>query len=95
MVHQSSQKSLNDINGAVCIFGKMWICLACLLIPGSWSVAICVDSIVLQYGSLDFVSLYIIKGDIIGVACLDRCILAPESEIASMIVLVGLGGESI
>ena len=66
----------------------MWICLTCLIIPGSWSVAMCVESIVLQYGSLYFISLSIITGDIVGVACLARCILAPESVISSMLVLV-------
>ena len=35
MVHQSSHKTPNDINRAVCILGKMWIYLASLLRPGS------------------------------------------------------------
>ena len=35
MVHPSSHKTHNNINGAACIFGKMWICLARLLRPGS------------------------------------------------------------
>ena len=47
MVHPSSHKTPNDINGSVLIFGLMWICLACLLSPGSWIVAICDDFIVL------------------------------------------------
>ena len=34
MVHTSSHKTTNDINGSVCIFGKMRICLASLLLPG-------------------------------------------------------------
>ena len=46
----------------------------------------------LLYGSLDLISLYIITGAIVGVACLARCIFAPESAIASMLVPVGLGG---
>ena len=73
----------------------MWICLDSLLIPGSWSVAICVDSVVLPYGSLAVISLSIITGDIVRVACLARCIFAPESAIVSMLLLVGLGGVSI
>ena len=35
MLHPSSNKTPNDINGDVWIFGKMWICLTCLLRPGS------------------------------------------------------------
>ena len=76
-------------------FGKMWICLSILLIPGSWSVAICVNTIVLPYGSLDLISLSIIKGAIVGVSYLDRCIFAPEHEISRMLVIVGLGGVSV
>ena len=66
-----------------------------LLRPGRWSVAICVDYIVLPSGSLAFISLSIITGAIVGVACLARCIFATESSIASMLFLVGLGGVSI
>ena len=95
MVHPSSHINPNDINGDVCIFGKMWIYLACFLRPGSWSVAICVDSIVLPSGSLAFISFYIIIGAIAEVDCLDRFLFAPESAIASMLVLVVLGGVSI
>ena len=70
VVHPSSHKTPNDINGDVCILGKMWICLSRLLIPGSWSVAICVNSIVLPSGSLDFISLSIITVAVVGVACI-------------------------
>ena len=91
MVHPSSHKTTDDINGSVCIYGKIWICIDSLIIPGSWSVAICVESIVPPYCSLDFISLSIITGAIVGVACLARCIFAPESVISSMLVLVGLG----
>ena len=49
----------------------------------------------LPSGSFAFISFYIITGAIVGVACLDRCVFAPESEFASMLVLVGLGGLSI
>ena len=52
MVHPASHKTPNDINGDVFIFGKMWICLAILLRPDSFSVAMCVNSIVLPSGSL-------------------------------------------
>ena len=89
MVHPYSHKTPNDINGAVYIFGKMWIYLASLIKPGSCSVAICVDSIVLPPSSLAFISLSIITGAIVEVACIDRCIFAPESAIAFMLVLVG------
>ena len=54
-----------------------------------------VDSIVLPSGSIDYISFSIITGAIVGVACLARCIFAPEFVIASMLVLVGLGGVSI
>ena len=42
IVHPSSHKTPNNINGAVCIFGEMCIYLVCLLINGSWSVALVV-----------------------------------------------------
>ena len=71
----------------------MRICLAYFIRPGSWSVAICVDSIVIPSGSLDLISFTIITGA--GVACLAMFIFAPGSAIASMLVLVGLGGVSI
>ena len=35
MVHPSSHNTPNNLNEAVCIFGKMWICLASLIRPGS------------------------------------------------------------
>ena len=35
MVHPPSHRTPNDISGTVFIFGKIWICLACLLRPGS------------------------------------------------------------
>ena len=92
MVHPSSHKSTNYINGSVCILGKMWICIACLLISGRWSVSICIDSIVLLSGSLGFISFYIITGAILGVDLLARCIFAPESAIVIMLVLFVLGG---
>ena len=95
MMHPSSHRNPNNINGAVCIFGKMGICLACFLRPGSWSDAMCVDSIVLPSGSLVFISFSIIIEAIVEVACLYRCIFAPESVIAIILVLVGLGGVSI
>ena len=95
MVHPSMHKTPNNINGAVYILVKIWICLASLLRPGIWSVAIFVDSIVIKSGSLALISLSIITGAIVGVSCLDMFIFAPESVIASMLVLVGLGGVSI
>ena len=95
MVHPSSHNNTNDINGAIYIFGKMWICLSSLLRPGIWIVYICVDSIVLPYVSLSFISLSIIIGDVLWVACLSRCIFVPYYVISSMLVLVGLGGLSI
>ena len=52
MVNPSLHKTPNDINRAVYIFGKIWICLTSLLRPGIWSVAICIDSIVNKSGSL-------------------------------------------
>ena len=62
----------------------MLICLACLLKPGSWSVDICDNSIVIKYGSLDLMSFDIMTGAIFGVSCLDICMFAPEYEIASV-----------
>ena len=76
MVHPPSHNTPNDIIGDVYIFGKIWICLVCLLKPGSWSVAMCNDSIVLQSGSLAVISFNIIKGAIIVVDCFITCIFA-------------------
>ena len=45
--------------------------------------------------SLAFISPSIITGSILGVACLAGCIFEPEYAVASMIILVGLGGVSI
>ena len=73
----------------------MWIGLDSLLRPGIWSVAICVDSIVLPSGGLAFISFSLITGTIVGVDFLAMCIFAPESEIASMLILFGSGGVSI
>ena len=95
VANPSSYKNPNYINEAVCIFGKMWIYLDCLHRPSSWSVAIRVDSVLIPSGSLAFISFSIITGAVVGVACLDMCIIAPEFAIASMLVLVGLGGLSI
>ena len=92
MVNSSSHKIHNDINGDAYIFGEMWMCLSSLLRLCSWSVYICVKSIVLPSGSLASVSLSIITGAILGVACLARCIFAPEYAIASMLLLIWLGG---
>ena len=65
----------------------MLICLAFLLIPGSWSVAIFDDSIVLTHGSISVMSFEIIIGAIVVVDCFDRCIFAPDSAIYSTILL--------
>ena len=81
MVHPSSHKTLNDINGAVFIFGKMWILLACLFRPGSWSAVMWEDSIVLPSGSISVISVEIITGNILVVDCFAMCIFAPESVI--------------
>ena len=55
----------------------------------------CEDSTVLPFGILDVISFEIITGDIIVVACFDRCIFAPESAIDIMLLLGGLSGVSI
>ena len=52
----------------------------------------CEDYIVLPSGSLTEISVDIITGAILVVVCFDRCIFAPESEIASMLLQGGLGG---
>ena len=88
MLHPSSHKTPNDINGAAYIFGKMWICLACLIRSGIWSVATCEDAIVLPSSSLAFISFDLITGAIVGVDCFDRCMFAPESAIDIMLLLI-------
>ena len=52
-------------------------------------------SIVLQSGILAVISVEIITGAILVVAYFARFIFAPESAIASMLLLGGLGGVSI
>ena len=69
------------------------IFLACFIRPGSWSVAICEDSIFLPSDNLAFMSFDIMDGDIFGVPCFYRCIFAPESAISSVYLpgeLVGI-----
>ena len=95
MVHPSSHKTPNNINGAVLIFGKMWIYFASLIRLGSLIFAICVNSVVFPSGSIDSILLFIVTGSIVGVACLARYIFALESVIAIILILVGLGGVLI
>ena len=52
----------------------------------------CEDPIVLPSGSLDIVLFDITTGAIILVAYFDMCVLSPESAIARMLSLGGLGG---
>ena len=47
----------------------------------------CDESIVLPYGILDVISFDIITVAIVVVACLTRCIFAPEYSITSMLLL--------
>ena len=82
VVNTSSHKTPNGINGSVLIFGEMYICLTCFLRPGSWSVVICEDSIVIPYGSLSVILFGIVTG-----ACFDRFIFAPNSDIDSILLL--------
>ena len=65
MFFPSSHKTPNDINGSVFIFGKIWICLACFLRPGSWSVAMREGSIVIPSYILAIISFEIITGPIV------------------------------
>ena len=95
MVHPSSHKNTHGINGAVFIFGKIWICLACLLRPDIWSVEICEDSIVFSSGSLTVISFDIITGGIIVVDCFSRCIFALESAISIILLPGEIGGVPI
>ena len=85
----------NDISGDVLLFGKIWICIAYLLGPLSWSVAICDDFIVLPSDSLDVMPFKIMTGDIVGVAWLYICMFTHESEIDSVCLLGELVGVSI
>ena len=95
IVHPSSHKTPNEINGDVFIFGEMCIRLACLLIPDIWSVLMCEDSIVIPSGSLAVLSFDIITGGTVVVACFSRCIFAPESVVASIFLLGLLCGVLI
>ena len=51
----------------------------------------CEYSIVIPSGSIDFISLDIITGAIVVVSCFARCVLAPESAIAGILLLGELG----
>ena len=95
MVHLLSHNIPNDNSGAILIFGKMRIFLACFLAPGIWSVYKCDNSIVIPSGRIDVMSFNIITGDIFGMACFSGCIFAPESAIASVYLLEELGGVPI
>ena len=53
---------------------------------------VCKDYIVLPSCSLSVILFDIIIGSIVVVACFDRCIFAPESAIAIMLLLEILGG---
>ena len=64
----------------------MWIYLAFLLRPGSWSVVMCDDSIVLPSGGLAVISFEIIAGAIVVVVCVAMFIFTPESAIARMLL---------
>ena len=55
----------------------------------------CEESIVIPSSILDVISFYIITGAILVVDFFAGCIFAPDSSIASMLLLVGLGGVSI
>ena len=59
---------------------------------GSCSAAICGEYIVLPSGRLAVVSFYVVTGVIVGVACLDGYMFAPDSEISSVYLLGKLGG---
>ena len=78
MVHPSSHETPNDINGAFYTLGGIWVCLACFLRPGSWSVAIFVGSIVFPSSSLAFIEFTIFTGAFLGVDFIARCIFASE-----------------
>ena len=51
--------------------------------------------IVLPYGNIYDILFDIITRDIVVVACFVKCIFAPESDIASMLLLGDLGGVLI
>ena len=60
----------------------MCICLDYLDSPVSGSVAECVDSMVLSYGSLASMVCAHLTGDIVGVVLLENFMSSPESAIA-------------
>ena len=55
----------------------------------------CDDFISLPFYSLDIMSFEIMIRNIILVACFDRCIISPESVIASVFLLGAFGGVPI
>ena len=56
------------MSGDILILGGMWICIDFLVSPGSWSVSICDDFIVIPYGIFSVMLFDIITGVIVGVA---------------------------
>ena len=95
MVHPSSHNTPYNIIWTLLFYGKVWICLACLIIPGSWSVSMCDDSIVIPPGCLAVISFQIIKGAIVVVNYFARCIFAPDSAIDIVLFPGEFGGVRI
>ena len=54
IVHPSSHRIPNNMNGSVVVWGGMWICLYFLVRSGIWSVTTCDNLIVIPYVSLEF-----------------------------------------
>ena len=65
----------------------MWIFLACFLRPDIWIAAMFEGSIVFPSRNISVILFYIIIGAVVVVAYFDRCIFAPNSAIASMLLL--------
>ena len=55
--------------------------------PGRWIIDICDKSIVLPSVRIYVMLFEIMTGDIVLVACFDRCIFAPESAAVSVFLL--------
>ena len=66
-----------------------------MIMPDSWTVYICDDSVVIPSGSLAVMSFEIMFRAIVLVACFPICILAPDSTIASVFLLGEFGGVPI
>ena len=70
VVHTSSHRTPNNMSGVVLILVEMWVCLAFIVRPGSYSFSTCDNSIVLPYGSIVVMLVTLLLGTLLVWLCL-------------------------